>query len=197
MKVFNMDHAIYQNILKSVQFFYLSILVIIFSLPVFTIGTSFSAGYYVYHKFFLMKDGNSVFLLFWKSFKENLKGTLFVSNISIVLMIVLYMNYQAAEKGLFYFVEIKYIFMLLIVLLATYLLLYLCLAARFENSVPKLLISTLSSALLYLSNTLILLILLVISYFLITIIPITFLIVPGSLIALSYATCERIFKLYM
>ena len=194
-KIFRLDNPIYQNITKFVDFLYLSVLLLIFSSLIVTIGPAFSAGYYTYNKIFYTEE-DRVFHTFWHSFKENLSDTLGVSIVTVLVLAILYLNYQFCEKGLLFFPNFKFFFLILGILLATYFLYYLCLAARFENTVKERLIVTLSSAVLNLPTTLILMVILIIAYFLATIVPITFLLLPGLLVATSHRFCEMVFKFY-
>lgn len=196
MKIFSIDNKLHQTALKLVQFLFISFLIIVTSLPLVTFGTALSSGYYTYHKVFYCDDERNVSRLYFASFRDNLRGTLGVSTVLLALTIVLYINFQAAEKGLLFFSGFKYVFLLLIVLLATFGLYYFSLAARFENDVKSLLISTLSSALLNLPITVLLLLVVVAAYLAVTIIPITFLIMPACVIMLAHGFCEKVFRFY-
>lgn len=196
MKIFNMDNKIYQTITKTVDLIYLSLLMLLFSIPLVTMGAAFSAGYYTYHKVYYCDDERGITHLFFRSLRGNLRGTIVVSVVSLALCVILYINYQAAAKGLLGYSFLKYVFLLLLVLLITFAIGYFSLTARFENNVRALLISTLSFELLNLPITLLLILIIVAVYFLITIIPITFLLAPAILVMFSHGFCETVFRFY-
>ncbi len=196
MKIFSMDNKLHQSALKLVKLFYLSFLMIIMSVPLVTLGTAFSAGYYTYHKIYYCDDERSLARLYFASFKENFRETVGVSATILVLMGILYINFQAAAKGLLFFSGLKFVFLLLLILLAVFGLYYFSLAARFTNDVKSRLIATLSTALLNLPITLFLFVLVVAGYFCVTIIPITFLIAPAVLVMLDHGFCEKVFRFY-
>lgn len=195
-KVFNLQNPFYQNVVKIVDFFYLNILILLASSFIITAGTAFSAGYYTYNKMFF-SDETKVFETFWYSFKDNFKDTFVVFTLSMGMFILLYINYQASEQGIIFFNGFKYVFLFLGFLLATYLLHYLCLAARFENTIKERLLTTLSSFFLNLHLTILLFITILVCYFMVMIIPITFLISSGLLIAVSHHFFEDVFQKYL
>ncbi|MCI1688348.1 YesL family protein [Schleiferilactobacillus harbinensis] len=197
MKVFNLNNPVYQTVVKLVDLFYLSVLMLLFATPVLTMGAAFSAGYYTYQKLFSDNEEGGVTHTFWLSFKDNFLGSLPVTIGALVLISVLYVNIQAVDKGLLTIHFMKYVFMGLLILLATYWLLYLCLNARFASTIRQRLITTLSMSLMYLPLTIVLAILVVVAYFVVTIVPITIVLLPAGLVFVANMFCEPVFRRYM
>ncbi len=69
-KLFGYDNPVWRAMGKVADFFFLTLLWAMFSLPVFTIGASTTALYYVSLKLAENKEGY-LFRSFWKAFKEN------------------------------------------------------------------------------------------------------------------------------
>ena len=82
--MFRYDNTFFKIINKGVDCFYASILWIIFLLPVVTAGASTTALYYTVHKVIKGNRGY-VWKDFWKAFKEDGKGSLWITIIIEVL----------------------------------------------------------------------------------------------------------------
>ena len=70
-KIFNLDTPVWRFIGKLADAVLLNILWVVFSIPIFTIGASTTALYYVSMKVVSDREGTSLFRDFWKSFKMN------------------------------------------------------------------------------------------------------------------------------
>ncbi len=71
-KFFNLDNPVMAFMGKIADLIILNFIVILFSLPIFTIGASWTALYYVTLKM-VRKEESYMFKDFWHSFKENFK----------------------------------------------------------------------------------------------------------------------------
>jgi len=105
MNLFDMDGAFYRIGTVLADIFLLSLLWIIFSIPLLTIGASTTAVYYVCTK---KAAGSDSYILkgFLKSFKDNLLISTAVFAILIVIGIIIWVNYRAlgeVEMGFLHF----------------------------------------------------------------------------------------------
>lgn len=87
MKAFSIDSPLMQFLSKMADFILMSMLLVIFSLPVFTIGPAVTALYCV-----LIKRSNgyegSIIPAFWKALKDNFKNSLLIELIFVPIMII-------------------------------------------------------------------------------------------------------------
>lgn len=139
-KIFNLDNPVWVFIGKFADVFILNLLWLICCIPIFTIGASTTALYYVTLK--LAKDEEGYIIKsFFKSFKDNLKQATGIWLIMLSGGIILALDYffylkQAAGKGtlptMLYMAFLGVLFLYVIVL--TYIFPVL---SRFENSVKN------------------------------------------------------------
>lgn len=99
---FNYDNVVFRVIAKIADAFYISILWLIFCLPVVTAGASTSAMYYVVHNQFRGGRGY-IWKSFWKTFKEDFKSSLLctlavICLFAIVRFDVVFLNSLAAAN---------------------------------------------------------------------------------------------------
>jgi len=109
--LFNMDGPFYKLGTLIFDMLLLNLIWLIFSLPVFTIGASTTALFYVCGKRVNSEDGY-LFKDFWKSFKMNFKQSTIVWLIIMVVGFILYIDFKSINlmEGLN-----KYFFVLLLV----------------------------------------------------------------------------------
>ena len=86
MKFFEFDGPIFRFISTLVDLIFLNILIIIFSLPVITIGASFTAGHFTALK--MRRGEGTIVKTFWKSFKVNFVQSTILEIILAVLAVV-------------------------------------------------------------------------------------------------------------
>lgn len=94
MKLFGYDSPIMSFLTKMVDLLCLNVLTLIFSIPLFTIGTAITAAHYTALK--IHREEGHVWSCFWKSFKENFKQSTVIWLILVVyciLAIVAYLVY--------------------------------------------------------------------------------------------------------
>jgi uncharacterized membrane protein YesL len=91
--MFKIDSPFMNFLTKVADIMILNILFIIFSLPIFTIGASFTAAYYMGFK--MVKDEETYMLKgFWKSFKENFVQSTIIWVIVLIAALVLVLDYR-------------------------------------------------------------------------------------------------------
>lgn len=197
--LFNYNNKFFQVVNKIADCFFLSVLWIVFSIPIFTIGASCTATYYTVHKV-LRGNRGYVWRSFWDSFKSNFKQSTIMWLICLVLGIVLaldaYITYQMLQNGerlgFFY-----YVFLILIILLVLWMVYLFSYVARFENSIKQTMKNAAIIAIANLPSSL--LILLEIAGFFVAVYMISFLIifVPALLGWVLNITLEKVYLKYM
>ena len=182
--MFSIEGKFFRTLTKIADFLILGFLMIIFSLPIITMGASITAMFYVGMK--LVRDEESyVFKDFFKSWKQNLKQSIFMELIIVVLAAFLITDiricYQWANAEgstfarLLMFAVIGFLLVLSGVVLYAFPML-----AKFENTVIKTLKNALILCVHHLPQTLIMLlatygiIYFSLSYFLVLILTIPF-----------------------
>ena len=90
-KFFNYDSPIMTTINKVVDCFFLSLMWLVFSIPLVTIGASTTALYYTVNKV-IRHDRSSIWKEFWGSFKQNFNQSTIVWLILCVLYYILFTN---------------------------------------------------------------------------------------------------------
>ena len=88
---FNMDNGLFRALGKLADLMLLNILFLVCSLPIFTIGASFTAMYYVTLKLAENEEGY-IARGFWKSFKQNFKQATIIWLILLFFGIVLVLD---------------------------------------------------------------------------------------------------------
>ncbi len=198
MRFFNFDNPLFQAINKIVDCLYLSLLWVLFSIPLVTIGASTSAAYYVANK--VLRHGRGyVFQQFWQSFKSSFKQGLAAWLIYVALMIILLLDIRLigmflSGAPLLIFRSVFLLMMLVLVMMAQYVFPYI---ARFTLPLKKIISNSLLLAIRHLPWTILLVLLSVVCILLPMIIPFALFITPCVWAILASLILERIFKRYM
>ncbi|MBR1478795.1 MAG: DUF624 domain-containing protein [Lachnospiraceae bacterium] len=137
MKILDIDGPLIQTLNKIADLMWLNILTIVFSIPLFTIGASFTALHYVALK---MIRGEECYITkdYWKSFKENFLQSTGIWLIFVAMFAVLFVDYYAIVKqGL----EISKIVQVAIVVIAVFVLFTFVMVfpvqAKFANPIGR------------------------------------------------------------
>lgn len=148
MGFFSIEGKFFRGLTKAGDFFILAFLGVLFSLPVITMGASLTAVFYVGMKLVRDEEGY-VFRGFWKSFRQNLKQSIFieliVALVAGILIVDIVVCYQWLHRGgntwvmLLMFAVIGFLLVLSAVALYVFPML-----AKFDNTV----IGTIKNALL-------------------------------------------------
>ncbi|MDD6325759.1 MAG: YesL family protein [Lachnospiraceae bacterium] len=132
---FNMDNGLFRALGKLADLMLLNILFIVCSLPIFTIGASFTAMYYVTLKLAENEEGY-IARGFWKSFKQNFKQATIIWLIMLFFGIVLVLDLLILKDSTGTFVTVLRVVITATMIIYALILLYVFpILARFYNSV--------------------------------------------------------------
>lgn len=197
--LFNYDGFIVQICNKIVDSICLSILWLITSLPIVTIGASTTALYYAINEG-IRYDQGGIWHAFWRSFRTNFKQATAIWLLLLLIYGALggscYSAYKLCINGLL----IKEMFYFLLIVLALVMVwgnLLFPYLAKFQNSTKTILkncfaIGLLNFPIALLQPVFFLLALLAVSMF-----PLVILCAPGAYMVLSCYTLEPVFRKYM
>lgn len=132
---FNYDGPVFEFITKLLDLIKLNFLVLLFSLPIFTVGTALTAAHYVAIK--IRRGESYVAKNFWKSFKENFKQSTIIWLFVLIFLLLTFMaqytfsnsdnNLMMIMKGMIFTISVMAVFVILWVFPVQ---------ARFVNSIP-------------------------------------------------------------
>lgn len=132
---FNMDNGLFRALGKLADLMLLNILFIVCSLPIFTIGASFTALYYVTLKLAENEEGY-IARGFWKSFKQNFRQATIIWLILLFFGIVLALDLLILKDSAGTFVTVLRVVITATIIIYALILLYVFpILARFYNSV--------------------------------------------------------------
>lgn len=197
--ILNYDNKFFQIINKLVDCFYISLLWIIFCIPIVTIGTSTTAMYYTVNKV-LRGNRGYVWRSFWDSFKSNFKQSAIIWLICLAAGILLgldaYITYQMLANGEKIGV-LYYIFLVMLVFLVLWMCYLFSYTARFENSIKLIMRNCAMIAIANLPKTFLIFVLLVLAVFIVYLLPFLILLVPALVTWSLNAILENIYRKYM
>lgn len=198
--MFKLDSPLMNFLNKIADIMILNILFLIFSIPFFTIGASFSAAYYMGFK--MVKNEETYIVRgFWKAFKDNFKqGTVIWLLLAVVLgiltvdfRIILYSGIEFAQ-----WIRIAMIAVTFVILLGVMFLFPL--QARFINPVKNTIKNAFLMALSHLPTAFLLIVIyavpVIVLYFIPQSLPILILLAFGAVIYLKSFLLLRVFKRY-
>ena len=197
--LFNYDNKVMQVLGKLVDCFYISILWIIFCIPIVTAGASTTAMYYTVHKV-LRGSRSYVWRSFWDGFKSNFKQSTILWLICILVAGILgfdtYIMRQVLASGdkigALYYVFLMMI--LFLILWACYLFTY---TARFENTTKQIMKNCAMIAIANLPKTVLIAVLLVVGLLITYLIPVLIMLTPALLTWILNGILESVFRKYM
>ena len=199
MGIFNYNGPIMQTINKLVDCFFLSLLWILFSLPIVTCGAATTALYYTVHKV-IRYDRSHVWREFWKSFKENFKQSTIVWVISLVIFYVLSVDFlfvynliSAGKIGVWVYIPFALATVFMIIYI-TYIFGYI---ARFENSLKNILKNSAYFSIRHLLRSILLLGTFAVAVAFLFFFPIAIALLPPLYMYVVSAILESVFKKYM
>ena len=196
---FNMDNKFFQGLGKLVDCVCLSVIWLVFCIPIFTAGAATTALYYTVNKVIRNSRGY-IWKEFWSSFKSNFKQSTIVWLILMLIYVImsmdLYIMYQYAKAGAtignFYMVFV--VLMALVTMWAGYVFPYM---ARFENTTKQVLKNTVLIAIGNLQWSFLLLILILVAVVALLYFPPVIFVVPVFYMVFANLILERVFKKYM
>lgn len=136
-KWFNLDSPLIQGMNKVADLMWLNILVLICSLPVFTIGASLTAAHYVALKMHRNEEGY-ITRDFFRAFKSNFKQSTIMWLFFMLVMLVLGCDYYLIKNNT---IEVPYIIKVFIIA-ATFVFSFMLMwvfpmQAKFENKISR------------------------------------------------------------
>lgn len=198
--MFKLDSPLMNFLNKLCDIMILNILVLVFSLPIFTIGAAVTAGYYMSFK--MVKNEESYIVKgFWKAFKENFRQSTALWLIILAVCGVLFVDYRIVlYSGLSFDRWLRLGLITVTLIIALGVSFVFAMQARFTNTVKHTLknsflmaLSHLPSAVLFVVSYAVPVVLL---YFIPQIFPVIVLLAIGLLIYLKSFLFLKIFKKY-
>ena len=198
--MFKLDSPLMNFLNKLCDIMILNILVLVFSLPIFTIGAAVTAGYYMSFK--MVKNEESYIVKgFWEAFKENFRQSTALWLIILAVCGVLFVDYRIVlYSGLSFDRWLRLGLITVTLIIALGVSFVFAMQARFTNTVKHTLknsflmaLSHLPSAVLFVVSYAVPVILL---YFIPQILPVIVLLAIGLLIYLKSFLFLKIFKKY-
>lgn len=186
--LFDYDGGFYRKIAMVFDCFMLNILWIVFSLPIVTFGAASTAFYYTAVKV-IKKDRGNILEQFLHAFKINFKDATILWLLIVILSFIFQLNVgilsSLTEGNVSLFFRCFYIFLSVFIIgIAMYAFPAL---SRFDMSTSWILKLSIYMTVRYFSITLILFVILLLSAFLLYLLPIFVIILPtGSIIVYSY-----------
>lgn len=197
--LFNYDGVVVQTLNKIADCICLSVLWLISSLPIFTLGASTSALYYSVNKCIRRSEGG-VWSTYWHAFRLNFKQATLLCLICMVVYALLlascYCAYALclngnAPKEMFYFLLIV---LAVLTLYSSFLFPYL---AKFQNRNRQILKNCVYIAIMHFPTGLLHLLLMILALVAVVIFPLAVILAPGLYMVLSCYKLEPIFQKYM
>ncbi|MDE7322591.1 MAG: DUF624 domain-containing protein [Lachnospiraceae bacterium] len=198
--MFKLDSPLMNFLNKVADIMILNVMFMIFSIPVFTIGASFSAAYYMGFK--MVKNEETYIVKgFWKAFRENFKQATAIWLIVLVILGVLMVDYRIiAYSGIEFAQWIQIAVVTVTVVLFMGLVFIFPLQARFVNPVKNTIKNAFLMALSHLPTALLLVAIyalpVVVFYFVPQILPVLILMAFGVVIYVKSFLLLRVFKKY-
>lgn len=195
--IFGMDSAYGRFMNKVGDIIFLSILWIVCSLPIVTIGTATCAAYYTAAKVIRHHNGY-VSKEFFRSFRQNFRASIGFNIIYLLFCVLLVFNYiffKDSASEISFYLRCVYIvigFVLLGLMLNTYILL-----SRFELGSGKLFNMAFAICFKHLNVTALLVLMCVAAAVLVYLMPWAVLILPGLVFFGMTFPAERVMKKYM
>ncbi len=135
-KWFRYDGSVFSFLGTVADLALLNLLTIIFSLPLFTIGASITAGHYVALK--IRRNEGTIIKSFWRSFKMNLKQATLIELYILIFAALLLVTVFCVDGGDMTSGSFVHIFVLIFSVYAMFTLIWVFpLQARFVNPVHK------------------------------------------------------------
>lgn len=197
-KLFNYDSPIMQTLNKIVDCFFLSVLWIVFSLPLVTFGASTTALYYTINKV-IRHDRSSLWKEFWGAFKSNFKQSTIVWLILCVVYYIMITDcvimYNFYKSGASVALFIVFAIMVLVTMMWTGYL-FPCIA-RFENTTKNLMKTCALLMIRHILKSILLMLLLAVAIAGLIVMPVLIVIIPSVYMLVASFILESIFEKYM
>lgn len=184
------ESSLNKKLVKYVDYMTLSLLWLVFSLPIVTIGASFSALYATYYRTMVEGKGQMM-LTFLQTFRQSFKQATLIWVCSVLVTISI--RFYLLKLNAFFSV-LYWPIMLAVLFLGLSVCLYaLAQVSRFDQTIQKSLSNAFILSIGYLPQTVLLVLLLVLSLVIVWLIPILIIIVPTLLIKVLVGKLENHF----
>mgnify|MGYP001080092822 CR=1 FL=1 len=196
---FKLDNKFFEVVNKIVDSIYASLIWMVFSLPIFTLGASTTALYYTVHKSIKGNRGY-VWRSFWSSFKSNFKQTTIMWVIMMVVFSFLFTDYQIMSAYLKQgspLGMLSYFFFMLMLFWGIWCVYIFTYTARFENGIKAIMKNTAIIAVINLPWSILVLVLLAASLLVMYLVPFVITFLPAGLICIYDIILEKIYRKYM
>ena len=197
-RLFNYNNGIFRAINKFADCIFVSILWIIFSIPIFTIGASTTALYYTVRKVIRYERSN-LWKEFWESFRLNFKqstvvwcGLLVFYLVAIFCVYTAYLNSESI--GIF---SVILIFLLLTSVVTTWAIYVFAYISRFVMATGKVLKNCTLIEVANLFWSFLIGVVFMIAFMICFFVPITFLVVPAYFMLVCDLILSKVFRKYM
>lgn len=197
--IFNYDNKAFEILNKAVDWVFVSILWLIFSLPVFTIGASTTALFETVHKA-IRKSKGYVWRTFWTTFKSNFKKITKIWLIQFAVMALLFVDMKIMQNfleqgsklgALYYFFYLCLFFMYVWVI-------YTCVyTARIEDNVKVTMKNAAFMAIMNIPWALVIIALFIAAVIIVSVSPICALVLPAGVFVLYDMILMRVFNKYI
>ena len=140
--IFKMEGPIMSFLTKAADLIWLNLLFIIFSLPVFTIGASYTALYYVSMKMVKNEEGY-ITKDFFRAFKNNFRQSTIIWLMMMTVICILGLNFYILRGSTTTVAKVVFCLICMISFVVAMILLYVfALLARFENKVMNTIVNS-------------------------------------------------------
>ncbi len=198
-KIFAYDSPLIQTINKIVDCVFVSLLWLIFSIPIITFGASTAALYYTVNKV-IRHHRSSVFKEFWRSFKESFKQSTIVWLLMLVAYYILGVDcifiYKKAVAGTAS-IYLMIPFLLTAVFVTIWFIYVLATISRFQNNLKAIMKNSAFFVIRHLLRSILLIIIFAASAVVSMFVPVAIVIAPTVGMFLMTVVLESIFKKYM
>jgi len=180
MSFFSIDSPLMQGLNKIINCAYLSLLWLIFSIPLVTIGASTTALYYTTNKV-IRNNRGYVFQQFWHSFKTSFKQSTIIWLIYVVIALVLYYDGEimlVLTENSGFGTTANLFFKAMLILISTWLVYVLAYIARFEAPLKTIAKNAAFMAIRHLPKTLLIMLIFAVVAFAVWFMPILIIIMP-------------------
>lgn len=197
---FNMDNGFFAVLGKICDVVFLSLIWMVFCIPIITFGPANTALYYATVKV-IRRERGYLFREFYKSFKLNFKRGAIIGVMITICFVILFLDIYASWAGIGDNKSLSSImfgiYMAMTFFLLTVTIYIFPILSRFDMTVRQLIKAACFMALRHLPFTLLMFIITAAAILGIYIIPITIFVLPAVAALINSLLIERIFKKYM
>ena len=197
--LFSYESPIMQFLNKLVDCFFLSVLWMIFSLPIITLGPATCALYYTANKV-IRHNRSHVLREFWRSFKESFKQGIIVGICLTIFYVVVIQNIYMFVGGFYNGIVSKPLFIFNLVIgvitlpVAVFIFSYI---ARFVNNLRTIVKNCVLISIRHLFVSILLLVLLVVAVVIFWLYPPTVFLLPALYMVIATFLLEPVYRRYM